>query len=379
VGVGVAARTGQDDDEDMDQVVRRGRGRGWSICTESDDDDDDDGDDDFKVGDGNGDGDDGDGMDPLLLSERYAVAVPAFVGCGKEGYSVFPEGELVWDSEVCPILPTLVRNHLSQLNCTRNLDSASRPSSLAPPLSNSKALAGSASDTPTPLRGARPSQLQLQLQGEDSPSSPSRRAGSPLKIFSPALLHGLQRAASSPQLVTASQHSPRSQSASFFAALSSELGFPEVLPSRTRSASAAASAATAAAPATPASHARADDTNADASADSAMAPMTSVTSSVTSCSPPMVSSSVARTPTPTLAPPTPTLAPTPTPALAPAPLPASMRRVHSMPCNSHGAQGLRSPFNATPRKQRPRLHVVAPQLEGRITNVALLAPGQGDC
>eukprot|EP00656_Telonema_subtile_P042859 TRINITY_DN4881_c0_g1_i6.p1 TRINITY_DN4881_c0_g1~~TRINITY_DN4881_c0_g1_i6.p1 ORF type:complete len:547 (-),score=137.40 TRINITY_DN4881_c0_g1_i6:196-1836(-) len=52
---------------------------------------------------------------PVVPEHKYSVVTKAYLVLGKDGYDMLPECPVLMDSEVAPVLPALVRNHLSIL------------------------------------------------------------------------------------------------------------------------------------------------------------------------------------------------------------------------------------------------------------------------
>jgi 5'-nucleotidase len=378
-------------------------------------------------------------LEPLLQEAQYAVAVPDFVGRGKEGYSMFPEGRLMWDSEVCPILPTLVRNHLSQLNTTKNLEEWERgeaaealvqgvqeaqqqqqqqqqqqvllgrgaagaeggggsegsrsPSSLSrgsTPCSSPSPAVSFGLFTPRSPRSPSPmvaddAEADAEAGGDGAAAAAARAAAAaarslcgtataaevmslevhdaarqPLGLFSPALITGLRRAESSPQLKSSRSFRRLSELAAAAAAAgSAEVGRPAADEGSNGGGGGGASSGD--------------------SDDAAQPPPPSLLQRVYSL-------------------PMPTEHATAASAgnrdgdgeadgdgdaggdSAPPP-PPSLQRVFSLPIFPQLRQqasfhGLRSPFNRTPRSTRSAMMVVHPVTEGRIFNAAPELLGQ---
>jgi len=58
----------------------------------------------------------------LDLDKKYTVVTKEYLSLGKDGFEVFERGTLVKDEELCPRLPTLVRNHFIALDVIQGIN-----------------------------------------------------------------------------------------------------------------------------------------------------------------------------------------------------------------------------------------------------------------
>eukprot|EP00750_Incisomonas_marina_P019856 INCI3638.3.p1 GENE.INCI3638.3~~INCI3638.3.p1 ORF type:complete len:664 (-),score=81.64 INCI3638.3:207-2198(-) len=151
------------------------------------------------------------GDEPLEMDDEYSVVVREYIARGKDGYTMLRNAETLWSNEVCPNVPTLVRNTLSQLTTTENLSSAEVERAIDQ--QRTRLRRGSfdteiraatpedyGSSSPT-LSSSSSSSSLVSMAG--SPRSPTPMSGShsnlprerrPLKIYSPSLVLGFSRA-----------------------------------------------------------------------------------------------------------------------------------------------------------------------------------------
>jgi len=62
------------------------------------------------------------GEAPLDPYKFYTVATTEVVAQGKDGYEAITSGNVVMDGDMCPTLPTLLRNHLTGLKVLKKGD-----------------------------------------------------------------------------------------------------------------------------------------------------------------------------------------------------------------------------------------------------------------